>query len=99
MKNSSSSRARKTGAQLQTTWRSAKNAEKQRKTPSPPPYAETCPSLLRTKMSNSSGDELNLRHFHCSRDPNDDLHNRDIVSSTDRARETPSWHQERPSQP
>ena len=33
-KNSSPSRAPKTGAQLQTTWRSAKNAEKPTKSPS-----------------------------------------------------------------
>ena len=37
-KNSSPSRAPKNGAQLQTTWRSAKNAEKPTKNPSPPPY-------------------------------------------------------------
>ena len=29
---------------------------------------EACPSLLRTKMSTTSGDKLNLMHFHRSRD-------------------------------
>ena len=38
---------------------------------------KVCPSLLRTKMSTSSGDELNPRHL--PRNPHDDLHNRDIV--------------------
>ena len=37
--------------------------------------SKTCPSLRRTGMSANSGDELNLRHLHCSRD-NLSLHDR-----------------------
>ena len=59
----------KTGAQLQTTWRSAKNGLKKARNRSSPPYpAESVPSLLRTEMSTNSGDELSLGHLHCSRD-------------------------------
>ena len=67
-KNSSSSRAPKTGAQLRDNRRSAKISEKPLKKPFTATIGEKCPSLLRTKMSTSSGDELNLWHFHCSRD-------------------------------
>ena len=62
-KNSTSSRDPKTGAQLQTTWRSAK-MRKNRPKPLPPPYtAESKP--VSAGMSTDSGDELNLRHLHC----------------------------------
>ena len=65
-KNSSSSRAPKNGAQLQTTWRSAKNADKPPKTPSPPPYsAKSKPISAATGMSTDSSDELLQRHLHC----------------------------------
>ena len=63
-KNSSPSRAPKTGAQLQTTWRSAKNGLKKPKNPSSPPYpAGNMPVSVRTGMSTNSGDEPSLRHL------------------------------------
>ena len=74
-KNSSSSRAPKTGAQLGDNRRSAKNAEK------PPNTSFTAANRLKAAQfalwvpvsaANwnvcNSGDELNLRHFHRSRD-------------------------------
>ena len=69
-KNSSPSRAPKTGAQLQTTWRSAKNGKKRPKKPSSPPNpGKAYPSQLRTGRSTDSGDKLNLRHLHCRENP------------------------------
>ena len=60
---------RKLALNSRTTCRSAKNAEKTLKTPHRRyTTLEAFPSLLRTKMSTNSGDELNLWHFPCSRD-------------------------------
>ena len=71
-KNSSPSRVPKTGAQLQTTWRSAKNAEElpnRRHT-----HAESIPSLVRTGMSANSGDELKRKMPHIiTQDPTREL--------------------------
>ena len=65
-KNSSSSRAPKTGAQLPDNPEERENCGKTAKSPSPPPLLKVeYPSLLRTKMSTSFGDELNLGHSHC----------------------------------
>ena len=74
-KNSSSSRAPKTGAQLQTTRRSAKKCGKNvKKTPSPPPYpAESKPDSAATGCPLT----LNLRHLHC-RNPTSLQDHRDV---------------------
>ena len=83
-KNSSSSRAPKTGAQLRDNPEEREKCEKPPKNPSSPPTAWRLhslhcgyPSLLRTGRSTNSGDELNLRHL--PRAPDADLHNRDTV--------------------
>ena len=56
-KNSSSSRAPKTGAQLRDNRRSAKNDAKCVKNPT---------HRVHNWSVHDSGDELNLRHFHCA---------------------------------
>ena len=68
-KNSSPSRAPKTGAQLRDNpeerekcGKTAKNSLQRRHNPL---LKAECPPLLRTGMSTDSGDELNLWHFHC----------------------------------
>ena len=77
-KNSSSSRAPKTGAQLRDN---PEEREKCGKTAINPFIAAITPllkaayqSLLHNKMSTDSGDERNLRHLYCWRDPNLSLH-------------------------
>ena len=77
-KNSSSSRAPKTGAQLRDN---PEEREKCGKTAKNPFIAAITPllkaayrSLLHNKMSTDSGDERNLRHLYCWRDPNLSLH-------------------------
>ena len=63
-KNSSSSRARKTGAQLWDNPEERENGAKcAEKNPSSHRTAESNLSLLQTGMSTISGDELILRHF------------------------------------
>ena len=69
----------KTGAQLR------ENLEEREKCPPhhrPRTLAESPSSRLKTGRSTNSGDELNL--WHLPRDPDDDLHNRDIVSLSER---------------
>ena len=78
-KNSSSSKAH---LALNVWMDGARKMRKMRqKSPSPTPYPtlqKAYPSLLRTKMSTNSGDELNLRHFHCSRDQTSLHDHRDV---------------------
>ena len=52
--------------------------KKAKKAKKPSTQLKACPSLLRTEMSTNSGDELSLRHLHCSRD-NVSLHDRGNV--------------------
>ena len=85
-------------------WRSAKNGQRPKKAPSSPPpppnaapgcqlHSPHCasPFLLHNRKVLRLGDELDLRHLHCRRDPcrctqracqrpcpDDDLHNRDV---------------------
>ena len=65
-KNYSSSRAQKLALNSGTTRRSAKNAEKPQKFPSPPPYPALLEAVSRSLLYNrnvhDSGGELNLRH-------------------------------------
>ena len=64
-KSSSPSRAPKTGAQLQTTWRSAKNAKKPtKKTSSPPepPHGEVVDELRQQDLHNRDIDH----RFNCA---------------------------------
>ena len=100
-KNSSSpSRAPKTGAQLQTTWRSAKKGIKKTEKTLHRRHNRHCwklhsshcayPSLLHNRNVSRRHDELNLRHLCCWRDPNLSLHDRRDVHNRKTAPAAPS---------
>ena len=74
-KNSSPSRAPKTGAQLQTTWKSAKNGLIRPKNPliaaitlHKAAQFALCVPVSVAQLLLKRRDEQNLRHFHCSRE-------------------------------
>ena len=94
-KNSSPSRAPKTGAQLRDNPEEREKCVRAAKIPSIATntnklHSLHCgyPSLRRTGKSANSGDELNLRHLHCSRD-NLSLHDhRDVQPSMNCTKKT-----------